>query len=250
VASCAAACLLAVGRRPETRARETEREEELRSLSHELKTPLSALALCHDLLDSERLGPLNDRQRQALDGGRRSLARLRADYARMVETICSPEWRANSLLIDVDLAAVAREAVAAIEPLAAARGLEVECDLPERIPLRGDRERLRQLLGNLLSNAVKYNRPGGRIVLRARREGADVRVEVSDTGLGVSEEEHGLLFEEHYRGSSAADSGAHGDGLGLAIVKRAVELHGGRISLESQQGRGTTFTVMLPGNTV
>jgi signal transduction histidine kinase len=219
--------------------------EALRDLGHELKTPLSALALCHDLLASGRLGPLRPKQRHALQSARGSLDRLRAACTRMVDLACL-RWCPRANLRQVDLAEVAREAVAAIEPLATQQGLVLEAEVPGSLPIQGDAERLRQLLDNLLSNAVKYTRPGGRVRLRAFAGAGGVRVEVADTGLGIGQGERERVFDRFFRGSSARHSAAQGHGLGLSIVREIVEMHGGSLNLESSPGAGTTFSIALP----
>ncbi len=218
----------------------------LQEASHELKTPLSALALCHDLLASGRLGPLNERQRQAVEGGRRSLERLRSEHGRLLDLACLRGWQPAQPLRRVDLAALLRESVAAALPLASARGVAVELEAPESLPLQGEPEGLRKVVGNLLSNALKYNRPGGRVSLRAFRDARGIHLVVADTGLGLGQEERAHLFEAFYRGRAAELSGAQGQGLGLFIVRRGIERHRGHIEVESSPGAGTTFTVTLP----
>jgi two-component system phosphate regulon sensor histidine kinase PhoR len=109
-----------------------------------------------------------------------------------------------------------------------------------------DEGRLRQVLENLLGNAVKYSPDGGRIALRLRDGGARLRIEVQDEGLGIPPSERDRIFEKFYRLDPALTRGVGGSGLGLYISRQLVEQMGGRISVTSQHGKGSTFTVELP----
>ncbi len=102
------------------------------------------------------------------------------------------------------------------------------------------------ILTNLVGNAVKYNRDGGTVTVRARHEGEWVRIDVEDTGIGIAEENLDQVFSEFFREKRTETKGLEGSGLGLAIVKRLVERAGGQVRLVSEQGKGSTFSVLLP----
>ena len=121
--------------------------------------------------------------------------------------------------------------------------VEAASDLPR---LRGDARRLQEVLQNLLDNAVQYTPPGGRITVRAARQDAQIVVSVSDTGIGIPHAEQERIFERFYRVDAARSREVGGTGLGLAIAKHLVEAHGGRLTVESEVGRGSTFSVFLP----
>jgi signal transduction histidine kinase len=112
--------------------------------------------------------------------------------------------------------------------------------------IRGDRERLGQLIGNLLSNAIKYTPAGGSVEARVEADGGTCRITVSDTGIGIPPADRKHLFERFYRASSATESGIVGTGLGLAISATIAESHHGRIELVDRDGPGSTFVVELP----
>jgi signal transduction histidine kinase len=131
------------------------------------------------------------------------------------------------------------------EPVAAGR--EVTCSIAGDLPsIRADREALSRALWNLLENAVKYSGPGTPIRVFARSQGASLLVGVEDAGVGIPCTEQQRVFQKFVRGSGAARAGVGGVGLGLALVTRIVEAHGGSVRLESEPGRGSTFTLVLP----
>jgi two-component system sensor histidine kinase BaeS len=137
---------------------------------------------------------------------------------------------------------------AAYAPQAGARDIvlhvSVEPELPEVVV---DPERMIQVLGNLVTNALRYTPSGGRIALSARRQGGAVALAIQDTGAGIAPEAVPHVFDRFYRGDPARSQHDGESGLGLAIAKSITEAHGGKIGVESELGRGTTFTVLLPG---
>jgi len=137
-----------------------------------------------------------------------------------------------------------------MQPLADRNRIRLELEVPDGLlPVPADREECMRMLNNLLSNAIKYNREGGQVRISAEQEGPYVRISVSDTGIGISEEGLSRLFTEFFREKSEATSLITGTGLGLSIVKRIVDFYHGRISVESELDHGTTFTVWLPCQT-
>ena len=128
------------------------------------------------------------------------------------------------------------------------KGLELRVALGEHLPeIRGNADLLQQLVENLLSNAIKYTPPGGRVDMTLdKTNGSLLALEVRDTGIGIPEDEQARLFTEFFRASNARKLEEAGTGLGLPIVKRIIEIHGGEIHIESQEGKGTKITVTLP----
>jgi two-component system phosphate regulon sensor histidine kinase PhoR len=123
--------------------------------------------------------------------------------------------------------------------------LRVEC--PESLPkIRGDARRLSEILQNLFDNAVQYTPEGGQITVRASAEASWVRISVADTGIGIPSDQRQRIFERFYRVDAARSREAGGTGLGLSIARHLAEAHGGRIEVESEVGRGSTFTLILP----
>jgi two-component system sensor histidine kinase BaeS len=149
-------------------------------------------------------------------------------------------------MADVDLGELIDRTVASFEPLAAEHGLELSSATADDVAVQGDREQLQQVILILLDNAVRYTAEGGRVHVQARRDGGNAIITVHDTGIGIGEEELERVFERFYRSDEARNRQSGGAGLGLAIARELVMRHGGRISVESTEGAGSTFTIQLP----
>jgi signal transduction histidine kinase len=145
----------------------------------------------------------------------------------------------------VDLAEVARAAAELFRAQAEEKGVRLDVDAASA-RVRGVREGLTDLVDNLISNAVRYTPAGGRVTVKTGPEDGQAVITVADTGIGIPPDELPRLFEEFFRGEAARKTVMHGTGLGMAIAKRVVDMHGGRIGIESEVGRGTTLRVVLP----
>ena len=145
------------------------------------------------------------------------------------------------------LKAVAESVAASMEIEAEKQGVVISCLIPENMPeISGLRDRIEQVIVNIVSNAVKYNQRGGRVDISGGEKGESVFLTVSDTGLGIPEEDLPRVFERFYRVDKARSRERGGTGLGLAIAREIIEFHGGNISIRSKEGRGTSITVTLP----
>jgi heavy metal sensor kinase len=213
-------------------------------ISHELRTPLAALLTTLEIALRKRRSPeeyqemLHDCHTSAQQMTRAverllALARLDAGVDRM-----RPQ--------PVDAADLAEQCAALVRPLAEARGLKLCVHRNGPVLLTTDPDKLREVVTNLLHNAVQYNRPQGAIDLTVARVNGRVRLDVSDTGVGIGAEARQHIFERFYRADpSRGEDGLHA-GLGLAIAKGYLELMGGAIEVESVEGEGSTFRVHLP----
>ena len=140
-----------------------------------------------------------------------------------------------------------RASLAFIRERAAAHRIEVAADIPADLPvITADERKVRQVLLNLLSNAVKFTPDGGWIGVTANLRDGELRISVKDTGIGIPVEDQGTVFEEFRQVGQHSDRSHEGTGLGLTLAKRFVELHGGRIWVESEAGKGSTFTFAIP----
>jgi two-component system phosphate regulon sensor histidine kinase PhoR len=145
----------------------------------------------------------------------------------------------------VELAEIIKQAVERLRAQSDRTGLSIVLDIPDKLPQPSiDRERIEQVLINLIHNAIKFTPPGGSVTIRARQEGQDVLVSVSDTGVGIPADDLPRIFERFYKSDKSRSGG--GTGLGLAIAKHIIEAHGGRIWAESVEGKGSTFHFTLP----
>lgn len=212
---------------------------------HELRTPLTSIVgYSKMLLISEGLDP--DTQRQFLETIHREATRMGNLVNDILELSRLESGRIRIAREPVALDAVLEEVAALLGQQARDRGLEMRVHLPETSPVvSGDAQRLRQVFLNLLSNAIKYNRPGGWVAVRVQEQpGGTVAVAVQDSGKGIAPEHLPRLFEKFFRVDD--EEVPKGSGLGLAIARQIVEAHEGRIEVQSELGKGSTFTVVLP----
>jgi len=229
--------------RQELEAEMKRRVEFTRALAHELKTPLTPVMASSELLVAElRNEPLLSLAKNINRGASNLNSRIDEllDLARgeigMLQL--KPEL--------VDLLQLLREAADDMTPVASSHGQSLVLELPPSLPLAwADEGRLRQVVLNLLNNAAKFTPERGKIILRAREDSSNLIVEVQDTGRGMTAEEQQRLFEPYHRLESDRDH-LSGLGLGLALCKALVELHGGRIWVQSQAGKGSTFGFSVP----
>ncbi len=233
----------------ELRARDALSTEFLANISHDLRTPLTAIITHAEILRDGILGELTQRQLESLAGiigGGRQLLEM------IGEILTYARGAANQLTLAIsefDLAPLVRQAAAMNESLVASKDITLLLDVPADLPaLHADREKIAHVLGNLLGNAIDFTPSGGRVwvnvsVADDRRQ---VVVEVGDTGIGIAPEHHELVFREFAQVDTTASRKHHGTGLGLTIARKLVELHHGRIWLESELGAGSRFYFALP----
>jgi len=150
-------------------------------------------------------------------------------------------------LAPVSIPDLAAEAVRSAAPAAAKQGIAIDVSTGEGTPVLADHRRLMQVLDNLIANAVKFSHRNRRVLVTAGYDGRRWRIDVTDTGIGIPPEEAGQLFSRFVRASNARTAGLPGTGLGLSIVKVLTEMHGGHVAVASTLGRGSTFSVYLPG---
>jgi signal transduction histidine kinase len=215
------------------------------AVSHELRTPLTSISGFLELLAEEQeLGPASRKYVDVIRRGNDRLRRIVEDLLLVAEIEAE---RLELRLAPTDLAGLAAATVEDASPVAAQNGIELSLDVQGSLQLEADDARLRQVLDNLVSNAIKFTQRGGSVTLSGSNVDGTLRVEVTDTGIGVPPEELGQLFSRFYRASSARRRAIPGTGLGLVIARAIVEAHGGSISLEPRERNGTRVIVTLPG---
>jgi signal transduction histidine kinase len=214
------------------------------NVSHEFRTPLtSILGYVELMLDDDDLG---DQKRGPLEIIRRNSERLLT----LVSDLLSS--RSGQLIVSphaVDLAELVQASITAALPRATESGIRLRADTPDRLEAHVDAARVSQVLDNLVSNAIKYSPDGGDVTVSLRSDDGNVVCSVSDTGMGMSKEDQDEVFTKFFRSETVRNSAIPGVGLGLSISKAIVEAHGGKVSLHSEVGRGTTFTFAVPALT-
>src|SRR5580765_8160686 len=228
---------------------ETQKNRFLRHVSHELKTPLTALREGAELLHDKVAGPLTPGQAQIVGILRDNSVKLQRlieellDYQRALHAAESLEMK--TVMLDEMVAEAAR----AHELAARSKGLRLALDAESTL-VEADPDKLRSVLDNLISNAVEFTPSGGTITVRARAMSGEAVIEVIDSGPGIPVEERESIFNLFFRGRTKAETGANssvkGSGLGLAIARELVEAHGGRIAVVGEGGSGGHFRVTLP----
>jgi len=220
-----------------------KRVEFTRALIHELKTPITPVLAATELLLEEIKDERPLKLVQSID---RSASNLNRRIDELIDLIKGETDMLQINPTPIDMVPLLRDTAHEIMPLALRDGYSLTVDLPSSNPVvSADKDRLQQVVMNLLNNAFKFTPAGGEITLKAREEGANLIVEVQDNGPGISEEEQKRLFIPYHRRVEDRER-LSGLGLGLALSKRLVELHGGRIWVKSEKGKGSTFGFSLP----
>ena len=229
----------------ESRRVEQVRRDFVANISHELKTPVGALALLAETMEEAADDP---------EAVRRFAGRMRQEASRLThlvqDLITLSRIQAAEPIPDpnpVELGAVLAEALDRCRMKASARGIELTASCDERLVVLGDEDLLITALRNLLETAVAYSPEKTRVVVSASRDGAhNAQISVADQGIGIPERDLERIFERFYRVDPARSRATGGTGLGLAIVKHVVAAHGGKVTVWSKEGVGSTFTLHLP----
>ncbi len=227
-----------------------ERTDELRrrfvaDVSHELRTPIASIRAAVETLATAEEFP------QELSRFLEILERQSADMEALVSDLTDlSQIAAGTVALEMaaePLATTLADVVDGLEAAAKRRGVEVLVDVPAGLAVRGDARRLAQVFRNLVDNAIKYSPPSSRVEVRAERDGkGSVLVHVVDRGVGIAAADHEKIFQRFYRVDPSRSKTTPGTGLGLAIVKHLLVLHEGAVRVDSEPGRGSTFTVTLP----
>jgi NtrC-family two-component system sensor histidine kinase KinB len=214
------------------------------TVSHQLKTPLTSVRMAIHLLLEEKVGPLNEKQAELLVAAREDSDRLHGILDNLLDLSRIESGRAHLAFEAVAVPTLVWEALEPFRRSAQDQGVGLTAEIPDDLPdVWADKPRIQHVFANLLANALRFTPPGGRIALSAASEKGWVRFSISDTGRGIPASFLPKIFEPFFRvPNQDAETGA---GLGLAIVKEIVEAHGGRVGVESTEGRGSAFTFTL-----
>ena len=213
------------------------------ALAHELRTPLAALRGEIEL--ALRSAPTDD-QRRVLASQIEELDKLKRLIDHLLTLARAEAGQIPLTFAPVNVSDLAASLVDQLEPVAQARAIELRCERAGPVMVDGDAGWLQRLLLNLLDNALKFTTEGGRVVLRVAHDDGRARIDVGDTGIGMSEEDAGHAFDRFYQADPSRSAPQEGVGLGLSLVKWIVDRHHGTIAVDSRLGEGSTFTVTLP----
>jgi signal transduction histidine kinase len=223
------------------------KSEFLANMSHELRTPLNAIIGFSEVLQERMFGELNEKQAEYTDDILSSGRHLLSLINEILDLSKVEAGRMELELATFDLPLAIDNARTFVRERAVKHGINLDVKVDERLgDFVGDERKIKQILLNLLSNAVKFTPEGGRIGINARQTDGGVEVSVTDTGIGIAPEDQAKIFEEFRQVGGDYAHKKEGTGLGLTLAKKFVELHGGRIWVESEVGKGSTFSFTLP----
>jgi signal transduction histidine kinase/DNA-binding response OmpR family regulator len=243
--------LAAANKALELQNREVERATRLKSkflasMSHELRTPLNAIVGFSDILAEQTAGELNEKQKRFINHIKQGSSHLLQLINDILDLSKIEAGQLELRCEDFQIRDALPEVLSTIRPLAMAKNIEVRQRIETDWAVYADRVRFKQVLYNLISNAVKFTPKQGRIDIECCEDAKSVRISVTDTGIGIRAEDQAVIFEEFRQVEGGSDTTQEGTGLGLAITKRLVEQQGGKISVESEPGKGSRFTFTLP----
>jgi len=222
------------------------KSEFLANMSHELRTPLNAIIGFSEVLLERMFGELNEKQDEYLKDIYASGQHLLSLINDILDLSKIEAGRMELEVTDFDLPAAIDNALTLVRERASRHGITLGQSIDDRVGMvRGDERKVKQVLLNLLSNALKFTPEGGRIDVRATVNDGMAEIAVADTGVGIAPEDQEAIFEE-FRQVGTADKKVEGTGLGLALSRKFIELHGGRIWVQSEPGKGSTFSFTLP----
>lgn len=220
----------------------------LMTMSHELRTPLNAVLGFSEVLKQKTAGELNEKQERYLDNITTGGNNLLNIINQILELVRTESEIAELQIENIPVHQTVDEVISSIKKKAQAKNVNIEKNIdPELDNIDADKYKFKQVFIILLDNAVKFSKKdGGTITIIAKKEGGMARFSVSDTGIGIKEEDIGKIFQKFTQLESGTTRKYGGTGIGLALAKQFVELHGGKISVESKPGVGSTFTFLLP----
>ena len=215
-------------------------------VSHEFRTPLTSIKGYVDLILEGDTGEINEVQKEFLEIAQVETNRLAALVTDLLDVSRIEAGRIELRMEPLFIGEITNAAITSLQPQATEKAVGITVHLSEEsLQVKGEHDRINQILLNLLSNAIKYNRQGGQINIVVSRDKGMVQIDVTDTGIGIPSADIPMLFTKFYKAGATAAVSTGGTGLGLFIAKSLVELHGGRIWVKSEEGKGSTFSFTL-----
>lgn len=214
-------------------------------LAHELKAPISAIEGYIQMMRERSVGEKLADYDRILERCILRIEGMRKMIADLLDLTAIESGQRQRTFTLIDLAEIARQAIENVKAEAQSRGISINLNVPEQAQIEADRAEMEIIFNNLISNAVKYNRDGGRVDVSVQGSSEEIKIEVADTGIGLTEEESKRLFNDFCRIKNEKTRHILGSGLGLSTVKKIVNLYQGDITVQSQPDVGSTFTVVL-----
>ncbi len=215
-------------------------------LTHDIKGHVAAIISCLEIVKSEISGKLNDVQKEFVVRAYER-AEFLSEFIRDLLNLTRKRLKHDDEMVEFSIPELVEKAVAPVKILMEDKGINFSCFIDKNTGnMTGNPYTLEEMYSNLLFNAVKYTPEGGRIELKIRKKGEYIISEVSDSGIGIPAEDIPKVFDEFFRGSNVPRDYKSGTGLGLSIVQQIVKNHNGKITVESEEGVWTKFTVWLP----
>jgi PAS domain S-box-containing protein len=226
------------------------KDDFLSNVSHELKTPMISVIGYVGMLLKEKAGPLTEQQRKFLETSYKNLLKLGRNIDDLLELAELGIRDKRFSFQPVDLCKVVEFSCITVDPLARECQIQLDLQIPPRpVRISGVEDKLHQLFDNLLTNAIKFNHRGGKIGVHLHQDSDFAVVQVADTGVGISHQSLKEVFARHFQENAKSLGNVRSLGIGLSLVQEIVELHRGQIQIESELGKGSVFTVMLPVTT-
>ena len=222
-----------------------EKENFIRTIYHEFKSPIADISMF--LMTLKKMLPLDEKQQRMVSLCEKKLIPLKELTEDLLQVTRAEFMERQKKITVVNLLELVRQAVSANSAAAAEAGISLEIDSSAvSVNAETEREGMVTVINNLIRNAIRYNKEGGSVALSVGHQGNTAWLSVTDTGIGIPKDQQKAIFEEFYRVRDESTKDIYGTGLGLSIVKRILESLGGRIEVDSEPGKGTTFRVSLP----
>ncbi|RLB17106.1 MAG: hybrid sensor histidine kinase/response regulator [Deltaproteobacteria bacterium] len=215
-------------------------------VAHELRSPLVSIRQLQSVILEGLTGPLNEKQKDYISRGMNKIDALLDLINDLLDIAKIEAGKYVQRRVPTDLARLIQEAITLLDPRAKKQGITITSEFHDLKPVQADPKNMEEVLNNLLTNAINYSPNGGTVAVRAAGLGEFMEIEISDTGVGIPEEELPKIFDKFYRVKHPETRKVIGTGLGLAIVKSVIEAHNGTIEVESTPGKGSTFRIRLP----
>ena len=221
----------------------------LSTVSHELKTPLTSIVSQVYILlrQQDKVGPLNERQQRHVETVQRNASRLKILIDDLLDISGIESGTLRLALMDLDVRWEIEDIIRSLEDEIHEKQIRVVLNTPPDLPMaKADRLRFSRVVSNLLSNSCKYSSLGATTTITAQEHEGDIQIDVSDTGIGMSKDDQSRLFAKFFRVDNSSTRQVSGTGIGLFITRHLIQAHGGKIWVESQEGKGSTFSFTLP----